>query len=214
MFLEYLIGEAQFAMRSMLTALALGLCVITALGAETGIPYSPLLTVLLSVDGKLSDTALGELKSELNEIMKDTGRRLDLRRRQDAASDESFEDVVLVTLKGTCAMQRIYPYFDERGPLGWSHTSDGQVLPFAEVSCDRIAQSLSKVMTGSERRQADKYLGRALGRVLAHELYHILGKTHQHNQDGSVAKEAISAKQLISDKRLGFDLNDLHRMLP
>ena len=130
-------------MRSMLTALVPGLCVITALGAETGIPYSPLLTVLLSVDGKLSDTALGELKSELNDIMKDTGRRLDLR-----------------------------------------------------------------------RRQADKYLGRALGRVLAHELYHILGKTHQHNQDGSVAKEAISAKQLISDERLGFDLNDLYRMLP
>lgn len=197
-------------MRSMLT----GLWVITALSAETGIPYSPLLTVLLSADGKISDTALGELKSELNEIMKDTGRRLDLRLRQDAAPTESFEDVVLVTLKGTCAVQRSYPFFDERGPLGWSHSSDGQVLPFAEVSCDRIARSLATVMTGSERRQADKYLGRALGRVLAHELYHILGKTHHHNQDGSIAKEAISAKQLISDKRLGFDLNDLYRMLP
>ena len=44
--------------------------------------------------------------------------------------------------------------------------------------------------------------------------YHILGKTHEHNADGSVAKEALSAKQLISDTRITFDVCDLNRMTP
>lgn len=198
----------------MLTAFALGLCTFTALAVETSVTAPPLLTVLLSVDGRVSDPALAELKSELNDIMRDTGRRLDVRLRQQAAPDESFEDVVLVKLRGTCAMQRDYPFMDERGPLAWSHSTDGAILPFAEVSCDRIARSVSTALTVFEQRQADKYLGRALGRVLAHELYHILGKTHEHNTDGSIAKPAISAKQLISDKKLGFDVRDLNRMLP
>lgn len=207
-------------MRSTLTAFALGLCTFAAHAAETTVTNPPVLTVLLRVDGTVSDPALTELKSELNDIMRDTGRRLDVRLRQQAAPNESFEDVVLVTLKGTCDMRRAYspyrayPYLDERGPLAWSHSTDGEILPFAEVSCDRIARSVSAALSAGENRQADKYLGRALGRVLAHELYHILGKTHEHNTDGSIAKPALSVKQLISDKKLGFDVRDLNRMLP
>lgn len=198
-------------MRSLLTAtFALSLCLSPALRAES----IPNLTVLLSVDGKASAAALHELKIELNDIMKETGRKLDVRLRNQAAPNETFEDVVLVKLKGTCKMERMIPFMDERGPLAFTHSTDGAILPFAEVSCDRIANAVASAMWGGERKQADKYLGRALGRVLAHELYHILGKTHEHNADGSLAKEAISAKQLISDKRITFDMRDLHRMTP
>ena len=198
----------------MLTATALALCALTAFGAETVVNFVPQLTVLLSIEEKVSDTALLELKSELNTIMKDTGRKLNVRLREDSQPNESFEDLVLVKLKGSCTMQRTLPFMDERGPLAWSHSTDGAILPFAEVSCDRIARSVRAALWGGELREADRYLGRALGRVLAHELYHILGKTHEHNADGSIAKEALSAKQLISDKRIGFDVRDLGRMLP
>jgi hypothetical protein len=195
----------------MLTAtLALSLCSVAALRAES----LPNLTVLLSVEGKTSSAALSELKTELNDIMKESGRKLDVRLRSQAAPSETFEDVVLVKLKGTCKMERLIPFMDERGPLAWTHSTNGEILPFAEVSCDRVANAVASAMWGGERKQADKYLGRAIGRVLAHELYHILGKTHEHNADGSLAKEAISAKQLISDKRITFDMRDLHRMAP
>ncbi|MFO0281997.1 MAG: hypothetical protein ACK532_08790, partial [Acidobacteriota bacterium] len=88
------------------------------------------------------------------------------------------------------------------------------ILPFAEVACDRIARAVAGAMWGAERKEADRLLGRALGRVLAHELYHILGKTHEHNPDGSLAKEAISAKRLISPEPIAFDIRDLNRMMP
>jgi hypothetical protein len=198
-------------MRSLSTAiLALCLCSPIALRADS----IPNLTVLLSVDGKASPAAISELKSELNSIMKETGRKLDVRFRSQAAPAETFEDVVMVKLKGTCKMERLVQFMDERGPLAWTHSTDGVVLPFAEVSCDRIAKAVANAMWGGERKEADRLLGRALGRVLAHELYHILGKTHEHNEDGSLAKEAISAKQLISDKRITFDVRDLNRMIP
>jgi len=198
-------------MRSLLTAtFSLCLCCLPALRAES----IPSLTVLLTVEGKTSPAAMNELKSELSNIMHATGRKLDVRLREQATVDETFEDVVLVKLKGTCKMERLIPFMDERGPLAWTHSTDGAILPFAEVSCDRIANVVARAMWGGERKQADKYLGRALGRVLAHELYHILGKTHEHNADGSIAKEALSAKQLISDRRITFDMRDLNRMLP
>ena len=198
-------------MRSLLTATTtLLLCTIPALRADS----LPNLTVLLSVDGKASTAALNEMKSELNSIMKETGRNLDVRLRSQAAPNETFNDVVLVKLKGTCKMERMIPFMDERGPLAWTHSTDGAILPFAEVSCDRIANAVAGALWGAERKQADKLLGRAMGRVLAHELYHIIGKTHEHNADGSLAKEAISAKQLISDKRITFDMRDLNRMTP
>ena len=198
-------------MRSLSTAiLALCVCTAPALRAESATN----LTVLLSLDGKASSAALNELKAELNDIMKETGRTLDVRMRNQAAPHETFNDVVLVKLKGNCKMERMLPFMDERGPLAWTHSTDGNILPFAEVSCDRIASAVAGAIWGGERKQADKYLGRALGRVLAHELYHILGKTHEHNLDGSLAKEAISAKQLISDKRMSFDVRDLNRMTP
>jgi len=154
------------------------------------------------------------MKSELNSIMKETGRNLDVRLRSQAAPNETFNDVVLVKLKGTCKMERMIPFMDERGPLAWTHSTDGAILPFAEVSCDRIANAVAGALWGGQRKQADMLLGRAMGRVLAHELYHIIGKTHEHNADGSLAKEAISAKQLISDKRITFDMRDLNRMTP
>ncbi len=174
----------------------------------------PKLTVLLSIDGKASPVALDEMKSELNFIMKDTGRELDIRMKSQTGVDENFDDIVVVRLKGTCKMERLIPMMDEQGPYAFTHSTNGEILPFAEVECTRVANSVAGALFGGERKIADKLLGRALGRVLAHELYHILGKTHEHNEDGSLARERISAKQLISDKRIGFDLRDLSRMLP
>jgi hypothetical protein len=174
----------------------------------------PSLTVLLTIEGSADEAALKEMKHELRSIMRDAGKEVDVRFRHDASSDEIFEEVVLVKLKGKCKIDRIYPYMDERGPLAFTHAVNGDILPFAEVECDRLSRSVSQALFGNERKDAGRLLGRAMGRVVAHELYHILGKTHEHNEDGSLATEKISAKRLISDERLGFDIKDIQRLNP
>lgn len=199
-------------MRSLLNATiaAVCACALSPVWAES----LPNLTVLLSVEGKASDAALKEMKQELNSIMQETGRKVDVRLKQHAKTYESFEDLVVVKLKGSCSMGNMVGFIDERGPLAWAHSTDGVVLPFAEVACDRIAGMVSKAMWPGDKGNADKYLGRAMGRVLAHELYHILGKTHHHNENGELTRDAITAKRLISDKRIGFDMRDLEKMAP
>jgi hypothetical protein len=195
-------------MRSLLIALSTLIATTAFAESRTN------LTVLLSIDGRAHDAALAEMKTELKDIMKDAGKNLDIRMRSEAKPNENFEDVVLVKLKGNCRVDRLVHLIDERGPLAFTHSTDGAILPFAEVACDRLASSVAQALFGEQRKQADRLLGRAIGRVLAHELYHILGKTHEHNEDGSLAKESISAKQLISDKRISFDMRDLQRMAP
>lgn len=199
-------------MRSMLNAsfAAVCACILSPAWAEP----IPNLTVLLSVEGKASDAALKEMRQELNSIMKEAGRTVDVRLKQQAKSFESFEDLVVVKLKGSCSMEKLVGFIDERGPLAFAHSTDGVVLPFAEVACDRIAGLVSRALWPGDRHNADKYLGRAMGRVLAHELYHILGKTHHHNENGELTRDAITAKRLISDKRIGFDMRDLEKMAP
>jgi hypothetical protein len=53
-------------------------------------------------------------------------------------------------------------------------------------------------------------LGRALGRVVAHELVHMLTKSKQHGRDG-VEKAALSARQLIAES-LPLSIFDIDRL--
>ncbi len=56
--------------------------------------------------------------------------------------------------------------------------------------------------------------GRALGRLLAHERYHVVGKTRDHTSAG-VTRAAVSVSDLISDQfKFGKEaLSKLHASL-
>jgi hypothetical protein len=51
-------------------------------------------------------------------------------------------------------------------------------------------------MDGEDFARPDYLMGRALGRVLAHELVHILTKSAAHGQDG-VTQPALTGRELI-----------------
>jgi hypothetical protein len=61
-------------------------------------------------------------------------------------------------------------------------------------------------MHGGQLREGDKLLGRAMARVLAHEIWHITGNLHSHGKRG-IAARSLTGAQLISD-RLDFDRHD------
>jgi hypothetical protein len=65
-------------------------------------------------------------------------------------------------------------------------------------------------MFGGDYAQGDELLGRALGRVVAHELVHILTGSHDHGREG-VAQAALSGAQLITP-RLSLSPSDLERL--
>jgi hypothetical protein len=103
---------------------------------------------------------------------------------------------VVVKLMGRCDMDGSSAFLVP-GPLGWSHESSGVVLPFSNLACDNIRGAVESTLVAGNPIPRNYLLGRAMGRVLAHELYHIMADTAEHGQDG-VAQAALSARELTS----------------
>jgi hypothetical protein len=86
----------------------------------------------------------------------------------------------------------------EGDALGQTQVADGQVLPFADVRCDSIRQLIARELIHQRPQNREDVLGRAMGRVLAHELYHIVLRTTSHGRSG-LAREAQSSYDLTAD---------------
>ena len=192
----------KVAMR--LVALAFAALAISAPAAE--------LTVVVNTDKSgvaLSEPTWRELRHELDEVFKESSLKLDVQLANKTKRLEAA-DIVVVRLKGVCRMDQFAPLMDERGPLAWTHVVDGQILPFSDVGCDQVRNAVAKAMWGGQRREKDRLLGRALARVIAHEIMHIVGKTHDHSEQG-IFREGLTGHQLVAD-RLAFDPQDLARL--
>lgn len=155
----------------------------------------------LTVFVKGSSPALAVARAEVARLMEPAGFLVDWRDMSDRRAGEDFHRLVVVELKGNCSLAG--------WGTGWAHgdiralasTSvvDGKVLPFSVVQCD----VLRKVMASSQ--PAVKTFGRAMGRVIAHELYHMLAQTKIHSTMG-VSKSCFSAADLTAEQ---FDFDGL-----
>jgi hypothetical protein len=171
-------------------------------------------TIVLEFKGRHSARSVAEMKREFENVMKDTGLTFGWRLRSDPEL-ESAANLVLVKFRGKCVLEPIGYLYDERGPLAFTYTSDGAVQPFAEVACDQVTATVRSAMFGGDFGRADLLLGRALGRVLAHEVVHMLAKSGSHGKQG-VEKPALSAGELIAPGlRLSpADAGRVHPRLP
>jgi hypothetical protein len=160
------------------------------------------ITIVLDFQGPRSEQSVAEMKREFAGIMKDSTLRFDFRWRSQA-SQEALTDLVLVRFTGKCVLEPVGYLYDERGPMAFTYSTDGIVQPFSEVACEKVTSAVRSAMAGSDFANADVLLGRALGRVLAHEVVHMLSKSGAHGRTG-VAKTALSGSQLIAPElRLG-----------
>ena len=169
----------------------------------------PDVTVILDMKGTWSPVALREMQREASQIIGPSGLRLDWRQREDI-KEAVFHDLVVLTFRGACEFSPAPPLYDELGPLAFTRTSDGAIQPFGEVNCDHVVNSVRDAMLGSDYAKGEMLVGRALGRVVAHELVHMLTKSGIHAHDG-VQRSALSGKQLISES-LPLSLDDVNRM--
>lgn len=189
-------------------AIALMVCVLPAF-AETRASWFPV-AILFRFDGPYSQAALQEMERELTTLMEPSAVRPEWHDRKDIAKSDSFQSLVMVNFHGRCRVEPVAAPADGDKPLGWTYVVDGKVLPFSDVECDRVRASIHSA--DGMRQLSDLVLGRALARVLAHELYHVLARTSTHARTG-LAKASFSGLDLSSDR---FELNpsSLNRMKP
>ncbi len=166
-------------------------------------------TIVLDFQGPRSEQSVSEMKREFAGIMKDSPLHFDFRSRSQA-EEVTSDNLVVVRFKGKCVFEPVPYLLDERGPMAFTYSTDGAVQPFSEVACDRVTQAMRSAMAGGDFAKADVLLGRALGRVLAHEVVHILSRSAEHGTSG-VAKTALSGSQLIAPE-LRLQPEDLERI--
>jgi hypothetical protein len=87
--------------------------------------------------------------------------------------------------------------------LGTTRVVDGRVQPFSEVRCDAVKQALSYLRPEADGVERQKALGLAMGRVVAHELYHVLANATAHAAMG-MAKAVESLDDLVSARPIFF----------
>ena len=180
-----------------LPACALLLWLTLSCMAQTD-PRSTAITLVLQFEGKPSAASVEVMKQEFDRIMQAAGLTFQYRLRSELDEGEAPAEIIYVKFRGECRMVSLPPLLDERGPFAITHSTEGQVLRFSEVACDRVRVSVRSAMHGDHFRQPEAMLGRALGRVLAHEVYHIIGGSAEHGKSG-IAREGLSGAQLTSE---------------
>jgi hypothetical protein len=145
-----------------------------------------------------SKLSVQTMKAELGRIMTPLRLHLQWRPLEQATGQGSSAEVVVVHFAGHCQGTELEVDDTRDGPLGWTPVSHGEVLPFSHVDCDRIRGVLSDPLAAAGPGEREHLLGRAMARVLAHEMYHVLTNSTQHATRG-VAKAAYSSTELISE---------------
>ena len=170
------------------------------------------LTILLEFDRPASQSTLIEMERELGRLLHPAGLDVNVRFRSDVHSGESFDDLLIVTMKGSCDTEQDPMLLDERGPspLAFAHTVGANILPFTVIVCDAVRRTVEPALWGGQHRDREQLFGRALGRVLAHELFHVLEKTAIHSRSG-IFRKSLSGQELIGDS-LNFAPSDIERL--
>jgi len=175
-------------------------CALFALIALSSTAFATAkVTLVLQFDARHSESSVSAMQQELQSLMRDSGVELSWRRAGELSASDSFPSVVVVTFHGSCEMNTLVPPLPSQPvALGYSHVSGGEVIPFAEVECDHVRSSLRSAHA-EFGPDGDMLLGRALGRVLAHELHHIIDGTRAHGQHG-ISRKSLSPRDLIADR--------------
>jgi hypothetical protein len=163
-----------------------------------------------SFDSATSESLIQELQRVLAPAGLDVSMRLKTQR-----SDDEVHLLVVASFDGNCSVEKL-PFFHaitlRTPPLADTSISGIHVLPYFRVDCNRIIEILSPALQSLGLTARHAMLGRALARVMAHEIYHIVGQTTDHQESG-IAKAALSVSDMTTPQ-FNLSLASLRRMQP
>jgi hypothetical protein len=152
-----------------------------------------------------------EMKREASALLEPAGYNLSWRRLPNTAGEVVTAKLVVVELRGVCQAPRRgeeWPPLLKPTSLASTSVVNGNVLPFSWLECGAVSRLLASALTDTGARR-DYLYGRAMGRLIAHELYHILTNTRHHDV-GGVAKPYFSAQDLLAE-HFEFEASTLAR---
>jgi hypothetical protein len=138
------------------------------------------------------------IQEELATVMAPSGIHFEWHDLAAASTVGTAVELAVITFRGNCDVAALPPKtLEPVRTLGFTHVSDGEILPFATIDCERTRNFLVHSISRLPVQERQLAFGRALGRILAHELYHIFANT-QHHAQGGIAKEAYTVADLLA----------------
>jgi len=150
-------------------------------------PHSARIGVFLNFDRDPSQSLVQAMEREVGAVLAETGARFSWLNLNTDLQTETFDDLAVLRFQGSCRTEApSRPSFPLAAPITLASTdvSSDSVGSYGSVLCDQIKTHISGMLDAPELRERETLLGRALGRVVAHELYHMLAKTEEHTVGG------------------------------
>ena len=145
------------------------------------------------------------IRDEVNHLMAPNGLQFVWRSLPETESSV-WPELAVLTFTGRCEVLPLSAIWPRDDRLGWTHLSDKVVLPFATIDCNAIFEYVYEALWTKPPRLRERLLGRAIGRVTAHELLHIFSQTPAHGNHG-VDHPSLTPAQLLAD-RMEFDASE------
>jgi hypothetical protein len=173
--------------------LVVGMCWASSDG-----PANSELIVYLHAD---STHSIDYMKRELGPLMLTAGFRVEWRDAQTAGQIESSAALAVVDLHGACGLPagNFTLATGELKDLASTSVSRDTVQPFVTLNCAAMTRLLGPALLAEAGARRDYLYGRAMARVLAHELYHVLANTREHAHDG-IGKPSFSVGDLLGER--------------
>jgi len=168
----------------------------------------PAIGLLTEFPASASAAVRQEFRHETERVMAAAGVDLIWRNLRDSRAQESFDRLVVIRFRGECAVPRAVSH-GRRLPLGLTHVSNGRVLPFVEVDCQRILEVMY-AGDGQGQYRHEGTIGRALGRVAAHEICHVLTASAMHDEEG-LMRPSLDRRDLCAVE-LNFSAKSIRRL--
>ncbi len=136
-----------------------------------------------------------ETAQAVQQSFKDANPILAWRDEGASPASEAFDRLIVVSFQGDCStmMPNLMP---GSGPLGWTSTAGGRVLPFIGIDCGRVKAVLAESGGWPHSVVPAGILARALSRVAMHEIYHVLSERKHHDEEGLFKAEYTSGDLL------------------
>jgi hypothetical protein len=185
------------------------LVVASAWASSADLPESELV-VYLSAVGAQPQRPLDYMKLELGRLMGTAGYRIEWADSRDPERPSTESPLAVVQLRGTCAITTVPAA--KVGALASTAVSDGHIIPFSWMDCTSLTRVLTAPLAYEPAARRDFLYGRAMARLLAHELYHVLLKTGDHSREG-LARPGFTTSDLLTE-RFEFEQTTLAKLRP
>lgn len=134
--------------------------------------------------------------------------------RDTSSPQEHDGRLVVVRFEGSCSFSGYSParsaLSKQSESLAFTAISGGHILPFVTIRCSNIRDFVASSIVGLKEADRNSALGKAVGRVLAHEIFHVLSGKRMHAASG-VAGPCLSTRDLLA-QNFDFESASLSQM--